>query len=65
MDYGHRTQQLYNDGNADGADAYVAEAATFGSCKGHADMRGCYHYHSECSNRAVTKPVYSLSPFIM
>jgi hypothetical protein len=38
---------LYNNANAQKADAYVYEKATFDTCNGHADGRGIYHYHSE------------------
>ncbi|PNW77448.1 hypothetical protein CHLRE_10g437000v5 [Chlamydomonas reinhardtii] len=39
---------IYNDANADGADAYVMEKATMDTCRGHAaPNNGEYHYHSE------------------
>ncbi|KAG2448784.1 hypothetical protein HYH02_006136 [Chlamydomonas schloesseri] len=39
---------IYNDANADGADAYVTEKATMDTCRGHAaPNNGEYHYHSE------------------
>ncbi len=41
---------VYNDANAQSADAYIAEKDTFDTCNGHADGRGIYHYHSETPN---------------
>ena len=37
-----------NDANMNGADAYIAEKATFDSCYGHVSPNpaGLYHYHS-------------------
>ena len=39
---------IYNDANMNGADAYIAEKATFDSCYGHVSPNpaGLYHYHS-------------------
>lgn len=38
---------IYNDANAEGADAVIAEAATLDGCRAHASPDGMYHYHSE------------------
>ncbi|GLI63950.1 hypothetical protein VaNZ11_007116 [Volvox africanus] len=38
---------LFNDANAQSQDAYVMEAHTFDGCRGHAEVTGTYHFHSE------------------
>ena len=47
---------MYNDANDPGADAYIAEKATFDTCLGHVSPNpaGMYHYHSVPGS--VSKP---------